>query len=506
MVFLSKESPKSEVPSEINKVTPPIDEGASGAKRAKALFKRILVLLKQGGKLFKEIPGYIWELFMIIGDLRPTTDAEGTIKSIKQGIRIQGFNVWILMCSAILASIGLDINSPAVIIGAMLISPLMSPILGIGLAVGINDKETLLQSARNFAIAIAVALITSTLYFLISPLGNITPELEARTMPTLLDVGIAFFGGIAGIVAGSRMEKTNAIPGVAIATALMPPLCTAGFGLAKFNIDFAAGAFYLFMLNSVFISLATFAIVKLLKFPVLHNLDEKFTKRASTIVGIVVLIVTIPSAVILVKVIQKNNRENKIKTFLQVSFEDRKDCKVVNWKLEKKDSVDILNVTLAGENLPVGTVDSIAGQLLTYGIKNTSLALVQTNFDPRELDNFQSGINNEVRVLQQMVTQALTEREARIDTLNGLLAQQLADSFPFNSISKEVATLFPGVDRFGLAKANWTNFDSTETGFPTVMVKWKKRYSTRDKKADMKKLYPWLRQRLQVDTLELISY
>lgn len=163
------------------------------------------------------------------------TDVEGTIKTIGEGSEMRGDKIWILFSGAILASIGLDTNSSAVIIGAMLISPLMNPILGVGLGIGISDRDLMIVAGKNFMFAVAASLFASTLYFLITPLGETTSELLARTKPTLLDVGVAIFGGIAGIVATSRKAQTNAIPGVAIATALMPPLCTAGYGIATWN-------------------------------------------------------------------------------------------------------------------------------------------------------------------------------------------------------------------------------------------------------------------------------
>ena len=195
---------------------------------------------------------YLLKVLNRVANISDGTDVFGTIEHIKKDINIRGSNIWILVCSTMLASIGLDLNSAAVIIGAMLISPLMSPILGIGLAVGINDRDTLIESLKNFGLAIAVSLLTSVFYFLITPLGEPTSEIIARTQPTLLDVFVAIFGGIAGIVAGSRKEKTSAIPGVAIATALMPPICVAGFGIATGHWNYFAGAFYLFFINAVF--------------------------------------------------------------------------------------------------------------------------------------------------------------------------------------------------------------------------------------------------------------
>jgi uncharacterized hydrophobic protein (TIGR00271 family) len=188
----------------------------------------------------------ITDFFRDLTDLRTGLDREGTIISIKNNKKMHGANAWLLMCSIMVASLGLDLNSPAVIIGAMLISPLMSPILGIGLSVGINDRNMLSIAIRHFGLSIIIALVTSFLYFKLTPLGEITDEISARTAPTFLDVLVAFFGGIAGIISGSRKDKSNAIPGVAIATALMPPLCVTGFGLAKQEWEIMINSFYLF--------------------------------------------------------------------------------------------------------------------------------------------------------------------------------------------------------------------------------------------------------------------
>lgn len=181
-----------------------------------------------------------------------------TIDYISKNVEFKGANLWILIFAIFVASIGLNVNSTAVIIGAMLISPLMGPIMGIGLAAGINDFELLKRSFRNLGVAVFIAILTSTVYFYITPIHDAQSELLARTEPTVWDVLIALFGGLAGIIAGSRKEKSNAVPGVAIATALMPPLCTAGYGLATGNLYYFIGAFYLFFINSVFISLSTY--------------------------------------------------------------------------------------------------------------------------------------------------------------------------------------------------------------------------------------------------------
>src|SRR5664279_4983721 len=202
-------------------------------------------------------------------------ESDVIIENIERGVVFKGTNLWVLIFAIFIASLGLNVNSTAVIIGAMLISPLMGPIMGLGLSVGINDLSLLRKSFYNYSVATGAALATSTLFFLLSPLNEAHSEILARTAPNIYDVLIALFGGLAGIVATASKQKGNVIPGVAIATALMPPLCTAGYGLATLKFEFFIGAFYLFVINSVFIALATFILVRILKFPFKHLQDKK---------------------------------------------------------------------------------------------------------------------------------------------------------------------------------------------------------------------------------------
>ena len=188
---------------------------------------------------------------------RSKEDEQVTVEYIRNGVEFKGTNLWILIFATVIASLGLNVNSTAVIIGAMLITPLMGPIMGIGLSIGLNDFELMKRSLKSYAVTTLFSVVTATLYFLFTPLDEVQSELLARTSPTIYDVLIALMGGLAGIVALATKEKGNVIPGVAIATALMPPLCTAGFGLATGNLLYFLGAFFLYFIDSVFISLAT---------------------------------------------------------------------------------------------------------------------------------------------------------------------------------------------------------------------------------------------------------
>ena len=219
----------------------------------------------------KNLSVNVKEFFRGLLDIKSDSDRESTVEAIKKDISFKGHNAWILIFSIFVASIGLNVSSTAVVIGAMLISPLMGPIVGVGMSVAINDVDTLKRSMLNLGVMVGLSVLTAYIYFLVSPVKEVTPELEARTYPTILDVLVAIFGGLALIVAKTKKGTiASVILGVAIATALMPPLCTVGYGLAIANWEYAGGALYLFSINAVFIALSTFVVAKLLGFPLVR--------------------------------------------------------------------------------------------------------------------------------------------------------------------------------------------------------------------------------------------
>ena len=243
-------------------------------------------------------------------------DEEETIESLKKGVEFRGTNLWVLIFAIFLASLGLNTNSTAVIIGAMLISPLMGPIMGFGLGLGITDFDLVKRSLRSYLTATLFSVVTATIYFLISPISEAQSELLARTSPTIYDVLIAFFGGLAGIVAGSTKSKGNVIPGVAIATALMPPLCTAGFGLATGNLSYFLGAFYLYFINTVFISLSTYIVVRVLKYPNKEFLDKKRAMVVRRYMMVIVTCTIIPSLYLTYRVLRNTVFDEQVRSFV----------------------------------------------------------------------------------------------------------------------------------------------------------------------------------------------
>ena len=271
--------------------------------------------IRQDAKgLFTSLKSFFIELL----NFRDDTDRDATVNAIKEDIPFQGATAWILICSIFVASIGLNANSTAVVIGAMLISPLMGPILGIGLSIAINDIDTLRKSLINLATMIVLSLLTAFLFFWLFPLSEDTSELLGRTTPDIRDVLIAFFGGLALIIARTKKGTiASVIFGVAIATALMPPLCTAGYGLAIGNWEYFGGAMYLFTINTIFIALATFLVLKILRFPMLKYANSAKRKLISRLATIVAIVVMIPAVWTFLTVLKESRYERDFNAFVK---------------------------------------------------------------------------------------------------------------------------------------------------------------------------------------------
>ena len=274
---------------------------------------------------------------------------------VAKGTEIRGLNVWVLVFAILTAAIGLNVNSTAVIIGAMLISPLMGPIMGIGLAVAILDWPLYKKALKNFLLMVAISLSASTLYFLLTPLSMARSELLARTTPAIWDVGIALFGGMAGMVALNSRERGNVLPGVAIATALMPPLCTAGYGLATGRWTFLAGALYLFLINTVFISLGTLAVARLLRFTHVAMPDARTLARVRRGILALVLVTVLPSLYLAWGLVKEGFREQRATEFLASQF-PLGETRVLTWELDTKARPARLDVMLVGRPLAADTL------------------------------------------------------------------------------------------------------------------------------------------------------
>lgn len=437
--------------------------------------------------------------------LRSGTDVEGTISEISKNVVLRGVNVWMLVCSAILASIGLDVSSTAVIIGAMLISPLMSPILGVGLGVAIQDRKLLYAAMKNLLLATFLSIATSFIYFFISPLGEITPEISARITPTILDVGVAFFGGVAGIAAGSRRDKTNAIPGVAIATALMPPICVAGFGLAKMNGTVFLGAFYLYFINAVFIALATYLISIWLKFPKREQIDEeqKATVRRF-IIGFVVLMM-IPSALIFYNVLSELRFNRNVKNFVTTEVR-RDDRQPVQWEVSEKDSPRTLKIYTVGRAVNFDEKRELQQKLLEYGLGDLKLDLVQLNVSPDEFERLatdvESNLADKVKLLQSVEEQ----RKKEIEDLQNELSQIRENSAPEKVFLIDMKRLFPEI-----VSINWQpppttdNANTASNQDKTLLIEYKNDVTDAEKRTINAKILRLAAARLREDRFRIVE-
>ncbi len=350
-------------------------------------------------------------------------DTLGAAQRIKSGIWFRGVNVWILAFSIIIASVGLNVNSTAVIIGAMLISPLMGPIIGVGMALGTNDTALLRDSLRNLLVMVGISLVVSTLFFLLSPLSLLNPtELEARTSPTIYDVLIAFFGGLAGIFENSRKERGTVLSGVAIATALMPPLCTAGYGLAHWNAHYFVGAMYLFLINCVFIILATYFMVKYLRFKTVAGIDEKTARTRRNIITAVMVVMIIPSLWTAFTLVVDNNFERKVEAFIG---ENRiiGSSYIYDYDIVKEKGKRSVELYVAGEAPNEAQMNALLASAAEHGIKPRTIRMKShaIGLSHEYLENMLEAVYENTGAELEANQERLRALESRLDSLESLL-------------------------------------------------------------------------------------
>ena len=440
-------------------------------------------------------------------DIRKGADPKATIEGIERDIPFKGHTAWILIFSIFIASIGLNTNSAAVVIGAMLISPLMGPILGIGLSVGRNDIDTLKRSLINFGVMVLLSILTAFIYFKISPFRVPSNEILNRTEPTLLDVLIAVFGGLAGIVAGSRKEKSNAIPGVAIATALMPPLCTAGFGLATSNWSFFFGALYLFGINTVFIALSTFVVVKYLRFPMAKYANAPMRKKVNRIVALVAVLVIIPSVISFTRILNKTLFENQAQTFIEQ-------------EIKRIDGSEVIktNITFEPKRLEVFMIgDIVSSKTQAYlqklvdedeRLSGTKLQIIQGQDKSEDIAN---RVSTEIKegVLEELYlksSQQISNKDAKILLLENEIKRLSQNSkkaeMPLVELAKEAQINYPELQSLSYAKLIETDMKKIDT-INVFYVKWDKKIKSSIKKTSQQKLAKWLQFKRGLDTIVL---
>ncbi|MDR0668313.1 MAG: DUF389 domain-containing protein [Prevotellaceae bacterium] len=439
-----------------------------------------------------------------ITNLSEHIDISSTIESIKKGIDFKGPNVWILAFAIIVASVGLNVNSIPVIIGAMLISPLMGPIMGVGLAVGINDSSLLQRSLKNLVIMVAISITASFAYFFISPLHLGEPtELLARTRPTIFDVFIALFGGLAGIVESARKEKGTVIAGVAIATALMPPLCTAGYGLANGEWAYFVGAFYLFLINSVFIALATFLMVRYMKFPSVKFADALKQRRVHRTIAIFSTLIILPSIVVAWIVVRENRFEYAVGKFEQEQSNAYENTQIT--KVERTyhilDSSEIVVYTI-GQPLTDFQVRQLHDKLKEFGLRKTRLTLSHrlTYGDSAGHDEATAAILENIYNRSEA---SLKSKDERIAQLEKELATLRADDTPYSQVAKELAINHPLLLKITLSKGRQMNVaDMDAADCIVVMTEWSEPVETQE----LKRMEDWLKVRLNSGNVVVIRY
>ena len=410
-------------------------------------------------------------------------DKKKVLKNIISNISFRGSNIWILAFAILIASVGLNVNSTAVIIGAMLISPLMGPIVGAGFSLGIYDFELLKKSVKNLLIATAVSLFVSTIYFYISPLKEVQSELLARTSPNTYDILIAFFGGLVGVIALTRVEKGNPIPGVAIATALMPPLCTAGYGLAIGNYSFFLGALYLYSINCVFICIATFLIVKFLKYPITKQANLKHQKRVQTGITILIVIMLVPSTYFAFQLFEKKRYEEKISTFIEAEF-TKKEYPIIYQKIEYNSNPIKIHLAILTKKFTFKEIKSLNQKLISYDLPNTELQIKQDTFNLRN------------DILKEINNKTLEQKDIAIMQLQKKLATPSLDTL---KIKQETKILFPQIKAIHITNYSYKGHSKQQKTIPIILYQSNKIVE----KETYDKFNNWLKRRLDKDSIEI---
>lgn len=411
-------------------------------------------------------------------------DKQKVLEAVTASISFKGSNLWILACAILIASVGLNVNSAAVIIGAMLISPLMGPIVGAGFALGTYNSVLLRKSIKNLGIATVVSLAVSAFYFYLSPFKEMQSELLARTSPTIYDVLIAFFGGLVGVIAITRVEKGNPIPGVAIATALMPPLCTAGYGLATFNISYFLGAFYLYTINCFFICIATFLVIKYLSYPASEAVNPKNEKRIRVSITILIFVMIIPSFYLAYNLFQEKKFTSTVEDFIQSEFGAR-GYTVVYKKLNY--ATQTIDLAFLNKKLTTADMEMYNRLLKERGLGKAALVFRQEDADLK------------TEILKELGQQSglLTEKDIQINSLQRELEQYQLDD---QGLVAEIGILFPDLKKLSLGKLEKLD-NGIRMGFDLVLL-----YESSEvlDAVSSQKLEDWLRNRLAVARVILV--
>ena len=485
--------------SEENKFN--FSEEEAQVQKEKAVEESKEAIRKDAQGLWQNTKRFLNELL----DFRDDTDRDTTVLAIKSDISFKGATAWILVCSIFVASIGLNANSTPVVIGAMLISPLMGPILGVGLSIAINDIDTLRRSMINLAIMIVLSLLTAFLFFKFFPLSEDTSELLGRVKPDIRDVLIAFFGGLALIIARTKKGTiASVIFGVAIATALMPPLCTAGYGLAKANWVYFGQAMYLFTINTIFIALATFLVIKILRFPMLKYANSAKRKRIARIASIVAIVVMIPAGFTFVDVLKQSRFEIDAKSFIDNELKALpnygyiKKNAMVNYEPNGESFIEL--IPFGNDEISEETKRLLESRFVDYpALRNAALYVNQVK---------NRAINN-LEYMEELRTRDsidLLSQSQKISFLENRVAKLLVlerDQIPFEALVSEAKINYENLKSVSYSKQITSDFSKIDT-LSIFTFKWVDSLTTQEQKTkDLAKLKTWFKAKLKLDTLEV---
>ena len=441
---------------------------------------------------------YVWRIAKRFFNALPDkTDETAIVEQISDGVTFRGANLWVLIFAIFIACLGLNLNSTAVIIGAMLISPLMGPIIGMGLAVGRADLELLKRSLTNYGVSTVISVLTAALYFQLTPLTEAQSELLARTSPTLYDVLIALFGGAAGILALSTGGKGNVIPGVAIATALMPPLCTAGYGLAMGEWSFFFGACYLFFINTVFIALATYVGVRLLQFKPKQFVDKGRLAVVNRYIAVIVVVTMLPAVYMTTQIIRQSVFENHVKQFVKQEL-NHPGTRILSEQADRETKT--LDVVALGAALPNEMIEAARQRLADYQLADYQLNVIQgAQSDSLLLARNNAGTQQSLSGQDQQHLVLQTERVAQLE-------RETADYRRLDALAREIGgevkAVCPKVESIGLSKITETPVDSGAVRSYVLAVA---NSRTPLPATDRDRLAQWLKVRTKADSLRLVT-
>lgn len=451
-------------------------------------------------KTGNDIKLFIKETFDIFKD----TDHAATIEDIKSAVNMKGQNAWVLIFSILVASAGLNTSSPAVVIGAMLISPLMGPILGMGLSLGINDIDFLKKAFKNFGVMVVLSLLTSFLFFSIPMFQAETPELVARTYPDVRDVIIALSGGLALIIAFSRRNKSiNTIAGVAIATALMPPLCTAGYGLATAKWDFFGGALFLFSINTIFIATATFIVVRFLKFPYEAYANSQRRKTISRIIAFLALVILIPSVYMFYQLYIKSDFNQKADGLIHKL---RTEKGILILDVRKNFNKKEIQFAVVGKSIVQTDIQDFKSEMKSFGYDDVKFKVLQDAGNLETMSKINE-IENSFLSNQQLLVkkdQLLLNKDKEIFDLKNQLHKKGEMLFPFRQIAEEIKALNANVEKVAYSETISTNFSTIDT-IPTFEIIWKKQVKPDIKTFENLRFQNWLRKKLKDESVIVIK-